>query len=288
MADLIDLHVHSYFSDGALSPEQLVERGLQAGLRAIAIADHDNVDGVPEAQAAGRRMGVEVLPAVELSIVWGERQDLHLLGYAIDPFDSGLKQALREFRDFRAGRSRRILEKVNARLTEERRSPLDFASVLDLAGGTLGRPHIGQALLNAGHVRTMEEAFRRYLIPGNVPKRYFPAQEAIAMVHAAGGCSVLAHPPFIKADPRQLEALVGELADLGLDGLEVYNSGADNETIDRHLSLARRQGLIATGGSDFHRDEPGGVEIGRGRGNLAIPYACVAQIRERVAALGRG
>lgn len=108
------------------------------------------------------------------------------------------------------------------------------------------------------------------------------------MVHAAGGCTVLAHPPFIKADPGQLEVLIGELADLGLDGLEVYNSGADNETIDRHLSLARRRGLIVTGGSDFHRDEPGGVEIGRGRGNLAIPYACVEQIRERVATLRNG
>lgn len=285
MADLVDLHLHSTFSDGALSPARLVERGLEAGLRAIAIADHDNVDGVPEALTVGRQKGLEVVPAVELSIVWGERRDLHLLGYAVDPFHHGLSQALQEFRDFRAGRSRRILDKVNARLQAEKREIIDFENVLDLAGGTLGRPHIGQALLNAGHVRSVDEAFRRYLVSCNVQKRYFPADEAIDLVHAAGGCAVLAHPPFTKAFPRQLEHLVDALVGLGLDGLEVYNSGADKDTIDHHLTLARRRNLIVTGGSDFHRDEAGGVEIGRGRGNLAIPYACVDQIRMRIAKL---
>jgi len=287
MADLVDLHLHSSFSDGALAPAQLVARAGEAGLRAIAIADHDNVDGVSEALTAGRRAGIEVVPAVELSIVWGDRQDLHLLGYEIDPLDPALGRELRDFRDFRADRSRRILEKVNRQLAAEKRSPLEFEAVSARVGGTIGRPHIGQALLAKGHARSMEAAFQRYLVPCNVPKRYFPADQAIALLHAAGGCAVLAHPPFIKATPGELEALVEELAGLGLDGLEVYNSGADNDTVDRHLSLARRRGLIATGGSDFHRDEPGGPEIGRGRGNLTVPYACVEQIRDRVAGLRR-
>src|SRR6056297_608408 len=116
MADLVDLHLHSSFSDGALAPAQLVARAGEAGLRAIAIADHDNVDGVSEALTAGRRAGIEVVPAVELSIVWGDRQDLHLLGYEIDPLDPALGRELRDFRDFRADRSRRILEKVNRQL----------------------------------------------------------------------------------------------------------------------------------------------------------------------------
>ncbi len=281
MNDRVDLHMHSTYSDGHLAPVQLVERAVAAGLRAMAIADHDNVDGIAEAMAAGAQAGIEVLSGVELSVVWQQYEELHLLGYAFDPEDAALTGALSEFRDFRAGRSEQILEKVNARLAAEGRRLLDFATVKAAAGGTIGRPHIGQALLAAGHVSRMEEAFQQYLVPCNVPKRYFPVDEAIAMIHAAGGCAVLAHPPFIKATDRELEQLIDELIGLGLDGLEVYNSGADNATVDRHLTLARQKGLIVTGGSDFHRDEPNGVELGKGYGNLKIPYTCVEEIRRK-------
>jgi hypothetical protein len=279
MNDRVDLHLHSTFSDGVLTPTELVARAAGLGVRAIAVADHDNVDGVSEVMAAGAVAGVEVLSAVELSVVWREHQDIHLLGYDLDHCDADLCRALRDFRAFRANRSRQILAKVNERLEEHGRAPLNFGEVNALAGGTMGRPHIGQALLNAGYVRSMEEAFQRYLVPCNVPKRYFPIDEAIAMVHAAGGCAVLAHPPFIKVSEKELEKLVDDFIDMGLDGLEVYNSGADNATIDRHLTLARRRNLVVTGGSDFHRDEPGGIDLGLGRGNLRIPYSCVEEIR---------
>jgi len=279
MRDLVDLHLHSTFSDGVLTPTELVARAAGLGLRAIAIADHDNVDGIPEAIAAGRQAGVEVMSGVELSVVWQEHQDIHLLGYDFDHNDAALCRALQDFRDFRANRNRQILERVNARLSEQKYQPLDFGEITALAGGTLGRPHIGQALVNAGCVRSMEEAFQRYLVPCNVPKRYFPVDEAIDMLHAAGGCAVLAHPPFIEVSENGLEQLVDEFIDLGLDGMEVYNSGADNATIDRHLTLARRRNLIITGGSDFHRPEPNGIELGKGWGNLKIPYLCVEEIR---------
>ena len=288
MNDLVDLHLHSTFSDGLLTPAELVNRAAELGLRAIAIADHDNVDGIPEAIDVGRQAGVEIVSGVELSVAWRDHQDIHLLGYDFDPHHQPLSRSLGEFRDFRANRSRLILGKVNERLVEQKQPPLDFGEVAALAGGTLGRPHIGQALVNAGHVRSMEQAFERYLVPCNVPKRYFPVDEAIDMLHAAGGCAVLAHPPFIKVAEGELETLVVAFIEMGLDGLEVYNSGADNATIDRHLTLARRRNLIVTGGSDFHRVERGGVELGRGQGNLRISYRCVEEIRARAASYRTG
>jgi len=280
LAGCVDLHIHSTCSDGTLAPAALVAEAAALGLRAIALADHDNIDGIAQAVAAGAASGVDIVPGVELSVLWGELNDLHLLGYAFEPTHPDLAAALVEFRAFRANRSQMILERINSRLVDERRAPLPFAEIAARAGGTLGRPHIGQALLAAGYARTMEDAFNRYLVPCNVPKRYFPIEEAIALIHAAGGCAVLAHPMFIPVDDRQLEPLLDTFIDMGLDGMECWCGGADNATVDRLLTLARRKGLIATGGSDFH--QPGtGPTLGRGLGNLKIPYACVEELRER-------
>lgn len=283
MPDLIDLHLHSTFSDGVLTPTELVAEAAARGLRAIALADHDNIDGIPEALAAGARYGVEVVPAVELSVLWEELSDLHLLGYAFDHENGPLQTALGGFREFRAGRSERILANINRRLAEEGREPLDFADVRRRAGGTIGRPHLGQELVAAGYVRDMEEAFTRYLVACNEPKRFFPLDEAIRLIHGAGGCAVLAHPPFIGVGDARLLELLDAFIALGLDGLEAYCSGAGNDGIDRYITMARRKGLILTGGSDFHQPLKGGVEMGCGRGNLKIPYRCVEEIREAAA-----
>lgn len=279
MPDLVDLHMHSTFSDGTLTPSELVAEAASVGLRAIALADHDNVDGIPEAIAAGLKLDVEIITAVELSVVWQNYQDLHLLGYAFDHENQALKDALAEFQTFRAGRSLRIVEKINRQLANEGRRPLDAAAIRKQAGGTIGRPHIGHALLAAGHVQSMDAAFERYLIPCNEPKRFFPIDEAIRLIHDAGGCTVLAHPPFIGVDEETLLELLGQFVAMGLDGLEAYNSGTGNDDIDRYITLARRIGLIVTGGSDFHQPLPGGVVMGFGRGNLKIPYRCVEEIR---------
>lgn len=286
MHGFVDLHLHSTFSDGALSPGELVEAAAKIGLKAIALADHDNIDGVQEAVAAGARAGVEVISAVELSVVWQEHNDLHLLGYNFDVSNQALRKALVDFRVFRADRSGRILANINRQLNEEGRKPLDAADIRSRAGGTIGRPHIGQALLTAGHAATMDEAFKRYLIPCNEQKRFFPIDEAIRLVHDAGGCTVLAHPPFIGVDDATLEALLHEFIAMGLDGLEAYNSGSGNDDVDRYITLARRLGLIVTGGSDFHQTLAGGIVMGTGRGNLKIPYRCVEEIRN--VSRGRG
>ena len=286
LAGCVDLHLHSTYSDGTLTPAALVADAARLGLRAISLADHDNLDGIAEAEAAGARCGVEIVTGVELSVVWGELRDLHLLGYAFDRTHPGLNEALTEFRAFRGNRNRQILERINARLAGEGRPPLDFAAVAASAGGTVGRPHLGRALIAAGYARDMEGAFDAYLTPCNVLKRYFPVDEAIALVHAAGGCAVLAHPLLVGLDQAALPALIDTLIGFGLDGLESWCGGLSNDAADQLLTLARRKGLIPTGGSDFH--QPGaGPALGCGLGNLRVPYACVEELKARAKRYGR-
>jgi 3',5'-nucleoside bisphosphate phosphatase len=279
----VDLHLHSTCSDGIYPPAEVVRLAAVAGLAAIALCDHDNVNGIDEAMAAGRDLGVEVISGVELSVLWGEYEDIHLLGYGFDHHDAQLRQSLREFQEFREGRNERIVERVNEKLEREGRAPIDFARVLALAGGTVGRPHIAQTLIEAGYVANNDEAFRNYLVPCNVAKRFFPVDEAIALVHRAGGVTSLAHPPFITSDRSEFERLLDALIPLGLEGVEAWNNGSTNDDIDWYITAARRRGLFVTGGSDFHGIEGGQVRIGGGRGNLKIPYTCVEEIRQALA-----
>lgn len=279
----VDLHLHTTFSDGVFPPAEIVRMAKEAGMAAIAIADHDNADGIGEAMQAGSQHGVEVISGVELSVVYEDLEDLHLLGYGFDPTSPELQAALKEFRDFRASRNDHIVARVNEVLAKEGRDPLDFGRVRSLAGGTFGRPHIAMALLEKGYARNTEEAFDRYLVPCNVSKRYFPIVEAMELIRAAGGITVLAHPPFITRDRDLLVKLLDSFTELGLTGVEAYNSGATNDEIDWYITLARRRGLIVTGGSDFHGVDKDAIAIGRGRGNLRIPYACLEEIRSALA-----
>lgn len=275
---LVDLHIHSTCSDGFFTPEELVAMALAANLAAISLADHDNVDGIAAAQRAGKDCGIEVFSGVELSAQWYDYSDMHLLGYGFDPQDPYLNRELSEFQDFRTDRNREIIERVNEKLADEQLAPLDADAVRKLAGGTLGRPHIAQALREAGYVADNDEAFNRYLVPCNVPKRYFPIDEAIGLIQRSGGVAVLAHPPYITRERRKLEALVAELVGLGLDGIEAYNNGSNMEDTDWLIKLARSHDLIVTGGSDFHGDPGSGIEIGSGFHGLKIPYSCVDEL----------
>jgi predicted metal-dependent phosphoesterase TrpH len=280
MNEYVDLHLHSTCSDGALSPTEVAQRALAADLKAIALADHDNIDGIAAIQRAGAERGLEVVPGVELSVVWRHWSDIHLLGYAFDHHHPALVAALREFQMYRETRNEQIVGRVNAKLQQEKQPQISFARVLELAGGTIGRPHIAMALHEAGVVKTTEEAFKRYLVPCNVAKRVFPVSEAIDLVHQAGGVTVLAHPPFVTRDRDEFRTLLDELVGLGLDGVEVYCSGTSRQDCDWYLTEARRRNLIVTGGSDFHGLPGETLEIGRGGGSR-IPYSCVEEIRHR-------
>ncbi len=275
----VDLHLHTTCSDGHYSPQELVELAVNAGMKAIAIADHDNVDGIDTAMKSGTELGIEVISAVELSSQWQDYQDIHLLGYGFDHHHAELTRQLSVFREFRAGRNQQIVEKVNRQLEGEGRGPLDFLAIEKSAGGTLGRPHIALALRAAGYVQSHDEAFDRYLVPNDVTKRFFPIDEAIALIHSAGGIAVLAHPPYVTRNHTELEGLIEKFVVMGLDGLEAYNNGVNQDGVYWLISLARRHQLIVTGGSDFHGNEGSAITIGSGVGRLSIPYSCVDEIR---------
>ncbi|KAB0670590.1 PHP domain-containing protein [Oryzomonas sagensis] len=263
----IDLHVHSCFSDGAFTPSQLVERAATEGLRAIAIADHDSVAGVPEGIAAGAERGLEVIPAIELSVQFKTYKDVHLLGYGMDWGDHGFLEQLSRLRERRELRSHDILAAVNERLAGEGRAVIGFEEVAIHARGAIGRPHIARAMIGRGYADSVEEAFRRYLVPCNVPKRYWPMDDAIATIRRLGGAAVLAHPTSVSILSPELRSIITELAELGLDGIEVFNNMAQPEEMAVLQRIAGDRGLLMTGGSDFHGIEEG-QELGRGRNGI--------------------
>ncbi|GFE58692.1 PHP domain-containing protein [Geobacter sp. AOG1] len=280
MKQYVDLHLHSIHSDGVHTPTELVEMAAQKGLKAIAIADHDSVGGVDEAIAAARALDVEVIAAVELSVEHKRFQDIHLLGFCIDHRDPAFRERLEEFRRRRDDRGRAIVTRINNRLARQGRGSISYEDILQKVSGALGRPHIAGALIAKGYARDMQDAFVQYLIPCNVSKQYFPMDEALTEIHRLGGVAVLAHPPTITPDRMRLGELVRELAAMGLDGLEVFSNCCFDDDMIFLESLANDLGLIMTGGSDFHGFEDD-VDMGSGRGGLAVAYRLVADLKAR-------
>jgi predicted metal-dependent phosphoesterase TrpH len=259
-----DLQSHSTCSDGTLEPAAVVAGAAAAGIELLALTDHDTVEGVPEAQAAARRHGLGLSPAAELSSVDGEHEDLHVLGYELDPLDASLRATLA---DFRADRERRILAMADALralgLALED-APLQARRA---AGRPLGRPHLAQAVLthpaNAGRlaaegIRGQGPLFERYLVPGApayVARTRPTVEEAIAVIHRAGGVAVWAHPFWDLDDPAAVLAALERFAATGLDGVEAfYITHSEEQTALLHAA-AERMDLLATGSADFHGPE---------------------------------
>ena len=278
----IDLHLHSNCSDGVHSPAELVELAAKTGLTAIAIADHDSVTGIAKSIEASVGTGVEVIEAVELSVQFGSCQDVHLLGYGIDFNDRSFLERLNGFRQRREKRNEEILALVNERLTWEKRSVIHLGEVLVYAGDTIGRPHIARALLERGYVKSVEDAFERYLIPCNVPKTYWPMADAISEIKRLGGAAVLAHPTTVSNDTKELRRLFVELAEMGLDGIEAFNNLALPNEMEILRRLGEELGLLLTGGSDFHGIEQG-VEMGRGRGGIRFSASLLPPLKNLMA-----
>jgi len=283
MDKTIDLHLHSTCSDGLRSPEEVVALAAERGVIAIALADHDNIDGIDRAMVASRNLGVEVLSGVELSVVWESLEDIHLLGYGFDHHHEELVSELKGFQDFRANRNAKIVERVNEKLSGEGWPQISFERVRELAGGTFGRPHIGRALQELEHITSMEQAFDDYLIPCNVNKRFFPIAEAIALIHRAGGLAVLAHPPFIPGGRETFLKLLESTIPMGLDGVEVFNSGARGQERDWTLTEVVRRGLLVTGGSDDHGSGDDAREPGALLGSLEVPYHYLEKLKVALA-----
>ncbi|MEW6509560.1 MAG: PHP domain-containing protein [Bacteroidota bacterium] len=240
-----DLHLHTTFSDGALSPRELIDRARQAGLDAIAITDHDHTGALDEALALGREAGIEVITGVELSTSVGE-QDIHILGYCFDHHDRGLQEYLSLFRSERRKRAERIVAKLNGLHV-----PLSIEAVLDQAGtGSVGRPHIANALLEEGLTGTYHEAFLKYIgfgKPAYEKKHLVTPREAVALIAKAGGLSFLAHPAHAVD-----EKLLLELISTGIDGIEVVHPSHSPELVTHYSGIVSEYFLLESGGSDFH------------------------------------
>jgi 3',5'-nucleoside bisphosphate phosphatase len=282
-ADLwsVDLHSHTLYSDGTLTPTQLVRLAATNGVRALAVTDHDHTGGVDEALAVGGATGVEVIPGIELSVSHAEFEDIHVLVYYFAWQDPRFQARLEEFRVVREMRAERILERINAKLATEGRERIAYDAVKTQVQGAFGRPHIATALVERGYVPDMNTAFRDYLIPCNVPKYYMPAAEALALVRQARGISSVAHPRFITSDRARLRQVIEELRACGLDGIEAYHSdhGADDRSY--FIRLANQSGMIVTGGSDYHgfRTHAGQADSGGKLGSLQLPYGVVVRLR---------
>lgn len=250
-----DLHLHSTFSDGTFAPEEIVAHGRRLGFAALALTDHDTVEGCGRMAAECGAAGIEFIPGVELTAEFGPHE-LHILGYHYDSTDSRLLAALTRFQAVRQNRVRDMVSRIN-RLGV----PLDSDAVFALANCRApGRPHVARALVLAGHCATLDEAFERFLKkrrPAWVPKAKMSALEAIALVHEAGGLAVMAHPGLNKCDE-----VIPELAKAGLDGIECYHTKHTAGDAARYLNFASRHGLLVTGGSDCHGLNKGKPLIG--------------------------
>ncbi len=279
--DLIDLHTHTTASDGSLTPAQVVQAAAQAGLKAVAITDHDTVAGLDQALAASRGGEIEVVPGVEISVERrGSRAGMHILGLYLDHRHPGLLSALERLQEARARRNPQIAQRLR-----ELGLAVSMEQVEALAGGgQVGRPHFAQVLVQMGAVADRGEAFARYLAadaPAYVPKFRFPPDEAIAFLRRAGAVPILAHPGLLRLRPRALEELLGRLKEQGLEGVEAYYSEHDPATERLLASLAARLGLVVSGGSDFHGANKPDIALGRGLGGLRVPATLLAGIRQR-------
>ncbi|MDE3231652.1 MAG: PHP domain-containing protein [Chloroflexota bacterium] len=275
----VDLHTHSTASDGLYAPAELVRLAREAGLDLIALVDHDTTQGVAEAQAAGKALGLTVMPGVEINTDITGGGEAHILGYELSPDDPSLARNLGLLRGARERRGERMVRNLRAAGFD-----ITWERVRELARGAVGRPHVARALIEGGYASDVSDAFARYLSPGRAgfsPRYKLSPENAIRIIRAARGVATLAHPAGIAdLETRVLPTLI----EAGLQGLECYYGQYDDATVARLLDLARRFDLIATGGSDYHGPNMHPTPLG-GR---AVPPGVVAALRAaREAALAR-
>lgn len=278
---MIDLHTHSYFSDGSDSPEEIVDQAAQVGLSAVSLTDHDTLAGIARAQREARRLGIELIPGLELSL---DVEGMHLLAYQIDKTSGLLNKQLSHIQASRVERNKEIIRQLN-----QQGIGIELAEVLREAGpGLVGRPHIASVLVHHGYVSTIQEAFDHYIGPdgsASVSRFGLSPQSAIELVRETGGIPVLAHPHTVVS--RHPGMVLGELlvtlVSYGLMGLECLHSAYNPDQQRDLVQLAEQHGLLVTGGSDYHGTYRPGTYIGVGRGDLRVPDRLLEPLRQRVA-----
>ena len=275
---MVDLHTHTNRSDGLLPPEKVVQLAAQAGLRAVAITDHDEIGALEVAVAVGNQFGIEVISGVELSVSHNG-YDIHILGYLVDFHHPRLLEFLNYFQSERVRRVHRILEKLNAL-----GYPVPLETVMRKAGaGSIGRPHIADALVEEGRVLSYQDAFNRFIADGKpafVPKVRISAAEAVTIIHEADGLACLAHPGQNLTAPIILDVI-----NAGVDGIEVIHPKHNFSQREFYRQLAKTYNLLETGGSDFHGGRKGSEEK---FGDFVIEYEKVEKLKARQQQLKNG
>ncbi len=273
----IDLHIHSTASDGTLNPRQIVELAKDSGLKAIAITDHDTAAGFAEAAAAGRELGVEVIPGIEISTKY--LGPIHILGYCIDPNSPELAPVLNWVIEDRDRRNAKM-----AQLMAADGLPVSYEDMKKRFGNVIGRPHFGQILVELGLAKSVNDAFDRYIEKGQkyyMPRSFLSIESSIELICHAGGTAVLAHPFQYRRDDTALRALIEHCMESGLRGMECRYSGYSQEQVSYLEALADEYGLLKTGGSDFHGSNKPHIKLGSGiNEELNVPYSFLQALKD--------
>jgi 3',5'-nucleoside bisphosphate phosphatase len=272
----IDLHIHSNASDGTCSPSEILSLSQKQQVGAIAITDHDTIDGSAEAIRLGIPPGIKFVTGVEISatppLSFHAPGSFHILGYDFRQDDPVLNQTLDKLQKARKNRNPQIIERLNGMDVK-----ITLQEVCEETGdGQMGRPHIARVLIKKGYARSIDEAFNKYLgkeKPAYVDKFRLSSPEAIALIRDAGGVPVLAHPVLLETRSNEiLENLVHALQEMGLMGIEVYYPSHSPDCVESYRKLAQKLGLLMTGGTDFHGSLKPDIQIGSGSGDFFVPF----------------
>lgn len=282
MPSFIDLHTHTTASDGELAPAELVRRAEESALSAIAITDHDTVEGFEEAKAASIGLDIEVIPGIEMSADFDG--EMHILGLFVDPYAAILQGAMHDMQMWRGERNEHMIMRLADLGTGISREDV-LAKAKTEQMESVGRVHIALALVEKGAAESVEDAFARYISSGGegyVPRKRFSPEKCIEIIKSSGGYAFLAHPVYSVPDVEKLEELVEELAGYGLDGIECYHSSQSYEYSEQCLKICARHNLMVSGGSDFHGVNKPNVQLGRVYDGKYVDFELLRKIKLKI------
>ena len=276
MHRLIDLHIHTTASDGTYSPSNMVRLAKRVGLSAVAITDHDTVDGVDEAVETAAEIDMELVPGVEIGV--GETDNIHILGLFIDNKNVEIVKIMEVLKKNRLERNKKMID-----LLKKQGFDISYDKVAEYSNSNIiGRIHIAKYLQSIGTVNDYRKIFRQYIVEGQsayVSQEKLSEEEGINAILNSGGVPVLAHISYFRKSDEEIDKNVKRLKEHGLMGIEVYYSGYNRHTQELAFELAKKYDLLKSGGSDFHGGNRSGVYMGKGRGNMAVPYSYYEKLK---------